>query len=76
MNNDMPVLPDGECTRQQAEAIVAYYRNVTIEDDQGTHFRLVIRNKEGRLLWRVWSFEPEAGYDDINRYLASDGIKK
>lgn len=75
MNNDMPVLPDGECTRQQAEAIVAYYRNVTLEDDQGTHFRLVIRDDEGYLIWRAWNFEANGG-EGLNRYIDSHGIKK
>ncbi|EEV5708254.1 DUF905 domain-containing protein [Escherichia coli] len=47
--------------------------NVLIEDDQGTHFRLVIRNAEGQLRWRCWNFEPDAG-KQLNPYLASEGI--
>ncbi|HBA8014681.1 TPA: DUF905 domain-containing protein [Escherichia coli] len=49
------------------------YRNVFIENDQGTHFRLVIRNAEGQLRWRCWNFEPDAG-KQLNPYLASEGI--
>lgn len=70
-----PLLPDGSFTRRQAEAIVAAYQNVTIEDDQSTHFRLVLRDREGQLLWRAWNFEPDTGFW-FNRCLLSHGIPK
>lgn len=66
-------LPDGPFTRAEANAVVACYQNLNIEDDQGTHFRLVIRAADGGLIWRDWSFAPEAG-QGLNRFLASDGI--
>lgn len=66
-------LPADIFTREQAEAVCSAYKNVTIEDDQLTHFRIVIRRIDGQLIERVWNFQP-AGGDGFNRYLETDGI--
>lgn len=50
--------------------VTAAFSNVFIEDDQGTHFRLVVREPSGCLIWRAFNFEVEAGRGlrtDINR---------
>ncbi|EOC9631188.1 MAG: DUF905 domain-containing protein [Enterobacter ludwigii] len=74
-NTVSPLLPEGTFTRRQAEAIVMSYQNVAIEDDQGTHFRLVIRDSDNQLIWRAWNFEASAG-EWLNRYLLSHGIPR
>ncbi|AXO52514.1 DUF905 family protein [Enterobacter hormaechei] len=72
--DDSP-LPPGSFPREQAEAVVAVYLNVAIEDDQGTHFRLVIRDSEEQLIWQAWSFEASAGAW-LNLYIASHRISQ
>ena len=67
-----PHLPSGPFTREQASGIAAQYDNIAIEDDQGTHFRRVIRC-EGVMVWRAWNFEPDAG-EGLNRYTRKPGI--
>lgn len=72
-NYQTPTLPSGAFTRTQAEAVAAVYINIAIEDDQGSHFRLVIRDIDNTLIWRDWNFAPNAGVM-LNRYIASHGI--
>ena len=69
------MLPPGPFTRQQAEAVTRRYRNISIEDDQGNHFRLAVRDSEGRMVWRAWCFEPDAG-EGLNRYIRKSGIPR
>lgn len=68
-DTDNTPLPPGPFTREQAEAD----RNVAVEDEQGSHFRRVIRDSDNQLIWRAWNFEDNAG-EWLNRYITSDGI--
>lgn len=47
------LLPPSTFTRMQAKAVTAAYRNLAIEDDQHSHFRLVVHDPEGRMVWRA-----------------------
>lgn len=69
------VLPEGTFTREEAKVVAAQYTNVGIENDQGTHFQLVVRDEDGMLKDRVWNFQEDAGAW-INRTIAGYGIKK
>ncbi|MBV8044175.1 DUF905 domain-containing protein [Pluralibacter sp.] len=69
------MLPPGPFTRQQADAITCRYQNIAIEDARHSHFRLVVRDSEGRMVWRAWCFEPDVG-EGLNRYIRKSGILK
>lgn len=71
--SELQLLPTGPFTRQQAEAVTHQYQNIAIEDDLGSHFRLVVRDSECRMIWRAWCFEPDAG-EGLNRYIRKSGI--
>lgn len=68
-------LGDGAFTREQAVIITAVFSNVFIEDDQGSHFRLVVREPSGALIWRAFNFESEAGYW-LRRHITQSGVCK
>lgn len=68
-------LPGGKFTREEAKVVAAQYTNVQIENDQGAHFQLVVRDEAGMLRDRVWSFQDDAGAY-LNRALASYGLLK
>ncbi|HEB4876249.1 TPA: DUF905 family protein [Kluyvera ascorbata F0526] len=72
VNAPAPLLPAGSFTREDARAVSAYYANMTIENDQSTHFQLVIRDATGRLIERVWNFQPDAG-QVLNGYIKTHG---
>ncbi|EOD4081619.1 DUF905 domain-containing protein [Yersinia enterocolitica] len=68
------LFPSDPFIHEQAEAIASQYLNIAIEDDQGTHYRLVVLHG-GAMVWRAWNFEPDAG-TLLNRYIARYGIRK
>ncbi|WP_105462324.1 DUF905 family protein [Escherichia coli] len=67
------LISEGPFSQEQAVAITTAYRNVFIENDQGTHFRLVIHNAECQLPWCCRNSEPDAG-KQLNAGLASEGL--
>lgn len=71
--SELQLLPPGPFTRQQAEAIISQYQNIAVEDDQHSHFRMVVRDAEGQMFWRAWNFEPDAG-EGLNCYIRQYGI--
>lgn len=61
-------------TREYAQHIAKAFTNVKIEDDQGTHFRLAVRDADGTLIWRDWDFSADTSM--LERYIASHGTPK
>lgn len=47
--------------------------NMSLEDFKDIHFSQAICCSEGRMVWRAWSFEPDAG-EGLNRYIRQYGI--
>ncbi|EEV6495591.1 DUF905 family protein [Escherichia coli] len=68
-------MAEGSFSYGQAVAVITAYRNVFIQDDPGTHFRLVIRNAEGQLRWCCRNSEADAG-KQLNAWLASEGLHR
>ncbi|MCU6682419.1 DUF905 domain-containing protein [Leclercia sp. H6W5] len=71
--SELHLLPTGTFTRQQAEVVTRRYCNISIKDDLVSHFHLVVRDSEGRMVWRACSFETDAG-EGLNRYIRKSDI--
>lgn len=69
------VMPQGPFTREEATVLVAQYSNVSIENDQGTYFQVVVWDEEGMLKKCAWNFENDVGAL-LNSALASYRTKK
>ncbi|HEY2455101.1 MAG TPA: DUF905 family protein [Scandinavium sp.] len=69
----VPALSPFRFTRTEAQTVAAFYRNVFIEDDQITHFRVAVREEGGNLIWREWDFSPNGG-SAMNTWIARYGI--
>lgn len=60
--------------REDAKHMTDKFTNVTVEDDQGSHFRLVVRDTDGSLIWRDWSFVEDTSM--LVDYIARKGIQR
>lgn len=67
-------LGNGTFTREQAVNVTAAFSNVYI-DDQGSHFRLVVCEPFGSLIWSAYSFEYDAGRG-LRKYINTWGIRQ
>nr|WP_089418969.1 DUF905 family protein [Escherichia coli] len=68
----MPQWASADCVA--GPLVSAGITDINIEDDQGIHVRLIVRDTEGRMVWRAWNFEPDAG-EGFNRYIHRSGIR-
>lgn len=48
-------------TREQALNVTAAFSNVFIDDDDGSHFRLVLCDPSGEYIWSGFSWESDSG---------------
>lgn len=49
------LLPPGAFIRLKTGAVTAAYRNITFEDDQSSHFRFVVCDSEGQIVWMQYT---------------------
>ncbi|WP_416413883.1 DUF905 family protein [Pantoea sp. App145] len=68
-------LGNGMITREQAVNVTAAFSNVYIDDDQGSHFRLVVCEPFGSPIWSAYSFDNYAG-NGLRKYINSWGIRQ
>ncbi|WP_099258408.1 DUF905 family protein [Erwinia amylovora] len=71
----LAALGNGTFTREKALNVTAAFSNVFIDDDQGSHFRLVLREPSGSFIWSAFSFEYDAGYG-MRQSINSHGVVK
>lgn len=66
-------LGNGTLKREQAANVTAAFSNVFIDDDEGSHFRMVVREPSGDYIWSAFSFETDAGFG-LRHYINRRGV--